>query len=103
MTGAQGDWDAATYHRVSDPQVTWGRAVLERLPLRGDETVLDAGCGTGRVTEHLLERLPRGRVVALDASEAMLAEAGRRLAAWGDRVQLVRADLGRPLPLVSPV
>src|ERR1700678_738551 len=54
------DWDGATYDRVSTPQARWGRAVLERLELDGDETVVDAGCGTGRVTEALLARLPRG-------------------------------------------
>ena len=53
------DWDAATYDRVSAPQVEWALKVLERLPLRGDETVLDAGCGSGRVTQLLLERLPK--------------------------------------------
>ncbi|TMD06935.1 MAG: methyltransferase domain-containing protein [Chloroflexi bacterium] len=97
------EWDAATYDRVSGPQLRWGLAVLARLELAGDERVLDAGCGSGRVTEHLLERLPRGSVVALDASEAMLAEAGRRLAPHLDRVELLHADLGRPLPLATPV
>jgi trans-aconitate 2-methyltransferase len=97
------DWDASTYDRIADPQTRWGRAVLERLPLGGDESVLDAGCGTGRVTEHLLARLPHGRVVALDASDAMLAEAARRLAWAGDRVTFVRADLTLPLPLDAPV
>ena len=53
------DWDAATYDRVADPQTRWGRVVLDRLPLAGDETVLDAGCGSGRVTELLAARLPR--------------------------------------------
>ena len=77
----------------------WGRGVLDWLELRGDERVLDAGCGTGRVTELLLERLPRGRVVALDASPSMLEEAGRRLAHACDRVELVCADLSQPLPL----
>jgi trans-aconitate 2-methyltransferase len=62
------DWDAATYDRVSAPQVEWALRVLERLPLRGDETVLDAGCGSGRVTRLLLERLPHGHVVAVDSS-----------------------------------
>jgi trans-aconitate 2-methyltransferase len=86
------DWDATTYDRVADPQTRWGMAVLDRLPLQGDETVIDAGCGTGRVTEHLLRRLPRGKVVALDASAAMLEQARERLA--GDaRVRLVHADL----------
>jgi trans-aconitate 2-methyltransferase len=97
------DWDAATYDRVADPQERWGRMVLDRLPLRGDERVLDAGCGSGRVTELLLERLPGGQVVALDASPAMLAEARRRLAPSADRVEFVEADLGRPLPVSPPV
>ena len=56
------DWDAASYERVSAPLEAMGREVLDRLELRGDERVLDAGCGTGRVTVALLERLPRGEV-----------------------------------------
>lgn len=97
------DWDAATYDRVADPMARWGAAVLDRLPLDGDERVLDAGCGSGRVTELLAERLPRGKIVALDASPAMLAEARRRLARFGERVEYVVADLGLPLPLSQPV
>ena len=98
-----GDWNATSYDRVADPQTRWGAEVLERLPLDGDETVLDAGCGTGRVTELLLARLPRGRVVALDQSAAMLAQARERLAGFGDQVRYVQADLGRPLPIDEPV
>jgi trans-aconitate 2-methyltransferase len=98
-----GDWNASSYDRVADPQTRWGTEVLARLPLDGDETVLDAGCGTGRVTELLLGRLPRGHVVALDFSAAMLGEARRRLAPFGDRVAYVEADLARPLPLDGPV
>ena len=97
------DWNAASYDKVADPQVRWGAEVLERLPLDGDETVLDAGCGTGRVTELLLARLPRGRVVALDASASMLDQARARLARFGDQIMYVQADLGRPLPLAAPV
>ncbi|HZC33939.1 MAG TPA: methyltransferase domain-containing protein [Candidatus Bathyarchaeia archaeon] len=95
------DWDAATYDRVSDPMTRWGTSVLDRLPLAGNEAVLDAGCGTGRVTEMLAERLPDGRVIALDASPSMIDEARVRLARFGDRVAFVVADLGRPLPLGS--
>ena len=73
------DWDAATYDRVSAPQVEWARAVLERLPLDGHETVLDAGCGSGRVTRMLLERLPRGHVVAVDSALSMVEHARRAL------------------------
>lgn len=86
------DWDAKAYERISDPQFRWGLRVLERLSLRGEETVVDQGCGTGRLTEVLAERLPRGRIVAVDASEAMLAEARARLARFGDRVTFERAD-----------
>ena len=87
------DWNAEVYARVSAPQFEWGQRVLERLPLAGDETVVDAGCGAGRLTELLLKRLPRGRVVALDASRAMLVEARSRLARFGEQVTFVRADL----------
>lgn len=97
------DWDATTYDRIADPMTRWGSTVLDRLPLRGDERVLDAGCGSGRVTEQLAERLPGGRVVALDASPSMVAEARRRLARFGDRVEYVVADLGRPLPVAGTV
>jgi trans-aconitate 2-methyltransferase len=96
------DWDARTYDRVAQPMTRWGETVLERLPLAGDERVLDAGCGTGRVTERLVERLPRGRVIALDGSPAMVEATRERLARFGDRVEYVVADLGRPLP-IEPV
>jgi trans-aconitate 2-methyltransferase len=98
----QPDWNASAYHRVSAPQTAWGREVLERLQLAGDETVLDAGCGTGKLTRLLAERLPRGRVVALDASPDMLSVAGRELSSFGSRVQLVQAKLPE-LSLHSPV
>lgn len=84
------DWDAATYDRVSDPQVQWARGVLDRLELEGHETVLDAGCGSGRVTALLAQRLPRGRVIAVDASESMVEQA--RLA-LGDGADVRLADL----------
>ena len=102
MTGER-DWDGATYDRIADPMTRWGGGVLERLPLAGDETVLDAGCGSGRVTEQLLERLPRGRVIAVDAAPSMLAEAHKRLARFGDRVRFVEGDLAEPLPIDGPV
>jgi trans-aconitate 2-methyltransferase len=73
------DWDAQTYDRVSDPQFEWGLEVLERLALEGDEAVLDAGCGSGRLTAELIARLPRGRVVAVDASPSMVELTRQRL------------------------
>lgn len=96
------EWDARTYERVSDPQLSWGRAVIERIPLRGDETALDAGCGTGRVTRLLAERVPRGRVIGVDASRAMVDEAAARLADLAPRVSVQQADL-LELELEEPV
>ena len=84
------DWDAGSYERVSAPLEAMGRDVLDRLDLRGDERVLDAGCGTGRVTAAVVERLPRGEVVAVDGSPAMVEAARERL---GDAVELQVADL----------
>jgi trans-aconitate 2-methyltransferase len=101
-TSGPRDWDAATYDRVASPQARWGAAVLDRLPLRGDERVVDAGCGSGRVTELLAERLPDGSVVALDGSPAMVEGARARLARFGDRIEYVIADLGQPIPLTEP-
>ena len=97
------DWDARTYDRVAEPQTRWGRAVLDRLPLAGDERVLDAGCGSGRVTELLAERLPAGHVVALDASSAMIEAARERLERFAPSVEFVVADLGEPLSIGEPV
>lgn len=64
---------------------------MARLQLGGAETVLDAGCGTGRVTEMVLERLPRGRVIALDSSPAMVKMARARLPS--DRTEVICADV----------
>lgn len=73
------DWDAGAYHRVAVPHEEWARSILDRLPLAGDETVLDAGCGSGRVTAMLIERLPRGRVIAVDGSASMVEKVGEIL------------------------
>jgi trans-aconitate 2-methyltransferase len=84
------EWDGASYDRISGPMEALGRAVLDRLQLAGDEIVLDAGCGSGRVTEALIERLPRGHVVAFDASPSMVRVARERL---GDRALVCEGDL----------
>jgi trans-aconitate 2-methyltransferase len=97
-TGAR-EWDAETYDAVSDPQFEWGMEVLERLELRGDEVAVDAGCGSGRVTAELLERLPDGRVIAVDGSEAMVEKTKERL---GDRADYLVSDL-LELELAEPV
>jgi trans-aconitate 2-methyltransferase len=96
------DWDASTYDRVSDIQFEWGQSVLARLDLSGDETVLDAGCGSGRVTRLIAERVPDGRVIGVDAAPSMIGLARERLADLGDRVELHVANV-LELDLPEPV
>jgi trans-aconitate 2-methyltransferase len=87
---AQRDWDAETYDRISDVQLGWALEQLERTELRGDEVVLDAGCGSGRVTAELVRRVPHGRVYGVDVSNSM-AEHAR--AALGSRATILCQDL----------
>ncbi len=84
-------WDAETYDRTSKPQQRWANEVISRVVgVERDATVLDVGCGTGRVTEHLARLFPAGRVLAIDASEDMVALARERL---GDRAEVSRCDV----------
>ncbi len=78
--GRPADWDAATYDRISAPQQDWAAEQLARLELAGDEVVLDAGCGSGKVTLKLVARVPRGTVYAVDAAPSMVAHTARALA-----------------------
>jgi trans-aconitate 2-methyltransferase len=95
-------WDGRSYDRISGPMQAFGRAVLERLQLSGDETVLDAGCGSGRLTQELVRRLPHGRVIAVDVSESMLAAARERLGPDADirRADLLSLELGESVDVI---
>ena len=84
------EWDASSYDRVGAPMTAMAAVVVDRLNLEGHETVLDAGCGTGRVTELLLERLPTGRVIAVDADPDMVRLARENV---GDRAEVRHSDL----------
>jgi trans-aconitate 2-methyltransferase len=96
------EWDGASYDRISATMEALGLGVLERLELRGDETVLDAGCGSGRITQALIERLPHGRVIAIDESPSMIDAARERLGPDADlRVgDLLELDLGEPVDAI---
>jgi trans-aconitate 2-methyltransferase len=100
MSARERDWDASTYDRVSgDVQLVWALELLERLPLAGDEVVLDAGCGSGRVTALLADRVPDGRVYGVDAAPSMVEHAGEAL---GGRATILCQDLVE-LDLPEPV
>ena len=88
------EWNATSYHKVSAPQTSWGQKVLNRLAVRGDERAIDAGCGSGRLTGELMERLPRGRLIAIDRSWNMLMTARANLRpVLGSRVSFVQVAL----------
>lgn len=93
------EWDATTYDRIADPMAEWGRTVVERFSPPPHALVLDAGCGSGRVTEMLLRLRPDIRVIALDGSSAMIEAAEQRLHGYRERVEFLTADLTAPLPI----
>jgi trans-aconitate 2-methyltransferase len=96
------EWKAEEYDDQSAPHEEWQAQILERLELHGDETVLDAGCGTGRLTKNLVARLPNGRVIGVDASTAMIEKAREHLGEDADLRQqdLTRLDLGEQVDAV---
>jgi len=86
-------WDAQDYEEHSTTQVAWARECLERLAPRGDERILDLGCGDGRITAELAERLSQGNVVGVDSSAAMVAHARRKRLGGSDKnLIFVEAD-----------
>jgi len=76
-------WDAEVYDKIGTPMRGWAQKVIEDLGLRGHETILDAGCGSGSVTFDLLERLPNGKIYALDSSPQMIEQLSKSVAERG--------------------
>src|ERR1044071_9120831 len=65
-------WNAADYAANSVVQQTWARELIARLNLRGDEHILDVGCGDGKVTAEIADAVQRGSVTGVDASPQMI-------------------------------
>ena len=87
-------WDAERYDRSSTPQRQWGALLVDSIDGSNVEHALDAGCGTGRLTLELAERLPDAHIVALDADASMMAKAKENLSdlVQGGRMELVHSD-----------
>jgi len=68
-------WDAEVYTENSSAQFTWANELIEKLHLKGDESLLDIGCGNGKVSSVLADKLKQGRVVGIDTSHNMFAMA----------------------------
>jgi len=102
-TTAPREWDARSYHAVSEPQFEWGKRVLSALELAGDETIVDAGCGTGRLTALLADRLPHGSIVAVDRSDNMAAVAAKTLSGSARSSVAVSDIVAMPFPPIFDV
>src|SRR5580698_8468405 len=66
-------WNAAAYAANSTVQQSWARELIAGLHLRGDEHVLDVGCGDGKVTAEIARAVPHGHVLGVDTSPEMIA------------------------------
>jgi trans-aconitate 2-methyltransferase len=85
-------WDAETYHKVSDIQESWAIELLEKIKISESEIVMDAGCGTGRVTKIIANKVKRGKVYAVDLDENMIINAKKNLKDLSNIV-FVKSDL----------
>ncbi|HPW73127.1 MAG TPA: methyltransferase domain-containing protein [Methanothrix sp.] len=66
-------WDPSTYMKSSSPQKRWAEELISKIPIQGDERVLDIGCGDGKITAWISRLVPRGSVVGLDSSPEMIS------------------------------
>ncbi len=83
-------WNGADYARHSSHQRRWGGDLITDLPLRGDEHILDLGCGDGSLTSRLAEHVPSGFVLGVDAAEGMLEAAQAKTKA---NLRFVKLDI----------
>jgi trans-aconitate 2-methyltransferase len=65
-------WNAGDYQNNSEVQLNWGRELIAKLGLQGNEHILDIGCGDGKVTAEIAAHVPDGRVVGIDSSTDMI-------------------------------
>lgn len=72
------DFDGKKYEKASLHQKEWGDRILAAIDFKGDERVLDLGCGDGVLTSHIAELVPKGEVVGIDGSEGMIAAASEK-------------------------
>ena len=88
----KGSWDARTYDQVSRlVQYRWGQQVLKWRKWRGDEIVIDAGCGSGLLTKQLAKKVPRGKVYAVDIDSNMIKQAKNNLQFF-DNVEIIQSS-----------
>ncbi len=85
-------WDAENYHRVSTVQESWAIELLEKRKMGEYEVVMDAGCGTGRVTETIANAVKRGMVYAVDRDDNMISKAKENLSGFSN-ITFIKSDI----------
>lgn len=93
------EWNASEYDRLSALQDAMAADVLSVLTLKGNERILDIGCGNGKTTAAIAERVPQGSVLGVDASAEMVAFANEHWTAIHPNLQFAVAD-ARHLPFL---
>lgn len=91
-------WDGVAYDALPLPHEQWGIRTIAALDLQPTETLLDAGCGTGRDAQLALEQLPNGSLVCVDQSTTMLDQCRSRFG-QDSRVRILEGDLDKALPV----
>ena len=88
------DWDATTYDRISDAQESWGHEIIEYRKWKGNEIVLDAGCGSERLTKILSSKVTQGKVIAVDSDLSMIRLAKENLAKFSN-IEFIKMDISQ--------
>jgi trans-aconitate 2-methyltransferase len=98
------EWNANDYAKNSAAQATWARELIANLNLQGEESILDVGCGDGKITAELAQRVPQGYVLGIDGSQNMIDYAQAQYSTMPN-LQFARMDarqiaVDRPFDLI---
>jgi trans-aconitate 2-methyltransferase len=88
-------WDARTYEKVSsNVQLEWGLRLLDERKWIGNEIVMDAGAGSGNLTKILANKVPNGKVYAVDVDPNMVEQAKSNLSGYKN-VQIMKSSMDK--------
>jgi trans-aconitate 2-methyltransferase len=75
MRSVKHTWKADDYAKNSSAQLEWAQELIAKLALQGFESVLDIGCGDGKISAQLARKVKNGKVIGIDSSESMIQRA----------------------------
>ncbi len=84
------EFSGSQYEKASAHQTQWGQELMSLLSLSGTESILDLGCGDGRLTQQLAQLVPHGNVLGIDASAGMIQAAKQR---EGSNLSFLQMDI----------